>query len=241
MSSPTEKKEEEVKQIQPPAAKRTHHDDNGNNGKKTNNLKDSSNATTSSSSVLDPTTSDYEAIFRSVMKDSATVTENLQAIYEKYCSIVGGPPEADGDGNLVCANCGGKYKESENNNSKCMWYADSHMGICLADENSDAWYGWHEANPPMQSAYWKKDGGNGGHKWTGCGCTDTRDECERIDRHKPEGYPPSPDDWVEEESAELSDDEFDVDHSRESGQDLLISNYILGLNYIIKRKMKNSQ
>jgi len=53
-----------------------------------------------------------EALLRSVMKESATAAENLHAIYEKFCSIVG-PPEKDEDGKLTCKNCQNTYKKSE--------------------------------------------------------------------------------------------------------------------------------
>ena len=188
------------------------------------------------------TTCNYEADLRSAIKDSATLAENLQAIHAKYCSIAGSPPTTDEDGNLTCRNCNEKYKESENNNSKCVWYADTHKGLFRTDYNSSAWYGWNEANPPKESSYWKQPGyiGDGYHKWTGCGCTNNLDECERYDRHRPEGYPPSDDDWVEEESAELSDDEFDYEGSKKSCQELLITNYINQLKYLIGKKVQQS-
>lgn len=186
---------------------------------------------------------DYEAVLRSAMKESATVEENLQAIYAKLCSIVG-PPQTDDEGNLTCQNCNEKYKEEENDDHTCTWYSDVHKGLFRTDYNSEAWYGWHEANPPKESAYWKRDGyvGEGYHKWTGCGCTQGNNgECEREDRHRSEGYPPASDDWVMEESAELSDDEYDYEDSKKSGQDLLVSNYIRQLNYLVQQKMEKSK
>lgn len=44
-----------------------------------------------------------------------------------------------------------------------------------------------------------------------------------------------------EESAELSDDEYDYEDSKKSGQDLLVSNYIRQLNYLVQQKMEKSK
>lgn len=182
---------------------------------------------------------DYEAVLRSATKELATVEENLQAIYAKFKSIAG-PPKTDDNGNLTCENCRQKFREEDNGNYACTWYSEVHKGLFRTDYNSDAWYGWHEANPPKESAYWKEDDyvGNGGHKWTGCGCTTGNNgECEREDRHRPEGYPPAADDWWKEESAELSDDEYDYEDSRKSGEEMLVSNYIRKLKYLIREKI----
>ena len=183
------------------------------------------------------TSTDYESILWSAVKDSATIAQKLKAIYEKYISIAGSP-ETDAAGNLTCINCGDKFKDTENNNLRCMYDADSHKGLFLANENSDAWYGWHEANPPKGSSYWKENR-NGGHRWTGCGCTSSCiDECERQEeKHRAEGQPPPVDDWFDEDSADLSDSEFDVDDSQTRGQDTLIANYIHELSYNIKNKI----
>lgn len=179
------------------------------------------------------TSTDYESILWSAVKDSATIAQKLKAIYEKYISIAGSP-ETDAAGNLTCINCGDKFKDTENNNLRCMYDADSHKGLFLANENSDAWYGWHEANPPKGSSYWKENR-NGGHRWTGCGCTSSCiDECERQEeKNRAEGQPPP----VDEDSADLSDSEFDVDDSQTRGQDTLIANYIHELSYNIKNKI----
>lgn len=187
---------------------------------------------------------DYDAVLRSAVEDSATVDETLQAIYAKFISIVGAP-QPDDDGYLTCKNCGYEYKENDNNCNSCVWYSDKHKGLFLTDYNLDSWYGWHVANPPKMSSYWKQSGyvGEGRHRWTGCKCTHTNDECERQGEqcerqgeHKPEGYPPSADEWWDEESGELSEDEFNVEHSRKRGQDLLITNYIHQLKYILQKK-----
>ena len=176
---------------------------------------------------------------RAVVVESATTTSTLAAVYAKYLSIAG-PPEVDGDGRLTCENCRRKYLETENHDEACVWYTSEHKGMFLTDYESDAWYGWHEANPPMTSSYWKDSstGWDGKHRSTGCGCTHANDECERTGRHIPEGHPPSADEWVEPESGELSDDEFgDFESCEKNGQTLLLKNYIRSCVFLIKEKL----
>ena len=195
---------------------------------------------------------DYEADLRGAMVQSATVADNLHHIYDKFRELVG-PPETDEDGRLICSRCHEPYKESENKDGACMYMKDHlhhgdsycvHKGLYWTDYGSDFWYGWHEANPPMESAYWKSDGyqRRGGHKWTGCGCTaNGQDECERMGKHFPEGYPPLDDEWCEELSDELSDGEFDEEQSKQSGQKLLVDDYIRNLATKIEQKLGNSK
>ena len=190
---------------------------------------------------------DYEEDLRGAMVQSATVAENSQHIYAKFRELVG-PPETDEDGRWICSRCDEPYKESENKDGACFYYKSHHdggyrvhKGLYRTDYGSDFWYGWHEANPPMESAYWKSER-QGGHKWTGCGCTaNDQDECEREGKHYPEGYPPSDDEWCEEESAELSDGEFDEEQSKQSGQKLLVDDYIRSLASTIEQKLGSSK
>lgn len=192
------------------------------------------------------TTNNYEAELRGAMVPSATVAENLQHLYAKFRELVG-PPKPDEDGRLICSRCDEPYQESENNDGSCLYYKDwhsgadrVHKGLYRTDYESDFWYGWHEANPPMESAHWKSEG-QGGHKWTGCGCTaNNQDECERQGKHYPEGYPPSDDEWCEEESAELSDGEFDEERCKTSGQKRLVDDYICSLARNIEQKLGSS-
>ena len=91
------------------------------------------------------------------VKKLATVTDNIQAIYDKDRSIVG-PLETNTDGNLTCKNCDGNYKKSENNNRKYSWDSGTHSGLFRTNYSLDhVWYGWHEANPPKGSKYWKQE------------------------------------------------------------------------------------
>jgi hypothetical protein len=109
---------------------------------------------------------------------------------------------------LECENCNERYYASKNDDAyACAWYSRTHKGMYLCDYESDFWYGWHEGNNPQTSKYWKEQG-DGGQKWTICGCTNTNDECERTQRHKPKGSPLSDDDEECEDSKDFSDDEF---------------------------------
>jgi hypothetical protein len=170
--------------------------------------------------------------------ESESTKEQMKAAYENYLEIVGGE---DGEELIECENCQEKYEESENTEDSCFRYASSHKGIYLVDYEADHWYGWHEGNPPMTSSYWKTNNYPSCHRWTICECTDDGDECERIGRHKPLAYPPSDDDWEEEESRELSDDEFDAENCEERGQELLVSNYKAKLGYRIKTWKENNE
>ena len=78
---------------------------------------------------------DYEAVLRSATKESATVEENLQAIYTKFISIAG-PPKTDDDGNLTCENCRQKFREEDNGSYACTWYSEVHKGLFRTDYNS---------------------------------------------------------------------------------------------------------
>jgi hypothetical protein len=70
--------------------------------------------------------------------------------------------EEEEEEELECENCNERYYESKNDdNNACMWYSTTHKGMYLCDYESEFWYGWHEANNPKKSSYWKeqRDGG----------------------------------------------------------------------------------
>ena len=55
------------------------------------------------------------------------------------------------------------------------------------DWDSDFWYDWNEGCGPPDSEHCRKEYGNeGGNVWSGCGCRDDHDECERPGPHEPE-------------------------------------------------------
>ena len=55
------------------------------------------------------------------------------------------------------------------------------------DWDSDFWYDWNEGCGPPDSEHCRKEYGNeGGYVWSGCGCRNDHDECERSGPHEPE-------------------------------------------------------
>ena len=105
--------------------------------------------------------------------------------------------------------------------------------------------GTRPTRPRRARTHWKDSstGWDGKHRWTGCGCTQGNNgECERTDRHRPEGHPPSADEWCEPESGELSDDEFgDLEWTEKRKHELLLDNYIGSCTYLIKKKLGKAE
>jgi hypothetical protein len=132
-----------------------------------------------------------------------------EPVADTVSSVAGASSQNQEEEELECQNCNERYYESKNgNDNACMWYSRTHKGQYLCDYESEFWYGWHEAKHPKKSSYWKEQG-DGGQKWTICGCTHASDECERTQRHKPTGSPLSDDDMEDEDSKDCSDDEFE--------------------------------
>ena len=107
---------------------------------------------------------------------------------------------------LICMNCEEEYVEAENTSTSCMWYSETHKGRLEVNEDEDHWDGWHDGNGPKNTAANRVEF-SGGFRWSICGCKcGDNGECERIQRHKPQGGELSDDDVQEEV---VSDDDSD--------------------------------
>ena len=86
----------------------------------------------------------------------------------------------------TCKRCDQKYDQRYNNDqTACVYYADEHEGTFDVDWDSDFWYDWNEGCGPPDSEHCRKEYGNeGGYVWSGCGCRNDRDECERSGPHE---------------------------------------------------------